>query len=52
MLPNPYYYFNNENVWNGLKVICLTAYAHGDFQGDNIIITENKPVIIDFCDLT
>ncbi|GCD08749.1 hypothetical protein [Clostridium tagluense] len=51
LLPNPYYYFNNENVWNNLKVICLTSYAHGDFQGDNIIITENKPIIIDFCDL-
>lgn len=51
MLPNPYYYFNNQDVWNGLKVICLTAHAHGDFQGDNIIITENKPIIIDFCDL-
>jgi len=50
LLPNPYYYFNNKNVWNGLKVTCLTSYAHGDFQGDNIIITENKPVIIDFCD--
>jgi hypothetical protein len=51
LLPNPYYYFNNKNVWNGLTVMCLTAYAHGDFQGDNIIVTENKPVIIDFCDL-
>jgi len=51
LLPNPYYYFNNKNVWDSLKVICLTSYAHGDFQGDNIIITENKPVIIDFCDL-
>ncbi|WP_291634466.1 hypothetical protein [Clostridium sp.] len=51
LLPNPYYYFNNEDIWNKLKVICLTSYAHGDFQGDNIIITENKPVIIDFCDL-
>ncbi|MBU3190858.1 hypothetical protein K9O30_16230 [Clostridium bowmanii] len=51
LLPNPYYYFNNDNVWNNLKVICLTSYAHGDFQGDNIILTENKPVIIDFCDL-
>ena len=51
LLPNPYYYFNNENIWNSLKVICLTSYGHGDFQGDNIIITENKPVIIDFCDL-
>jgi len=51
LLPNPYYFFNNENVWNNLKVICLTSYAHGDFQGDNIILTENKPVIIDFCDL-
>ena len=51
LLPNPYYYFNNENVWNDLTVTCLTAYAHGDFQGDNIIITEDKPVIIDFCDL-
>ncbi|MGV8980164.1 hypothetical protein [Clostridium sp.] len=50
-LPNPYYYFNNDNAWNNLKVICLTSYAHGDFQGDNIILTENKPVIIDFCDL-
>ncbi|MGH4120303.1 hypothetical protein [Clostridium sp.] len=50
LLPNPYYYFNNNNVWNGLNVTCLTSYAHGDFQGDNIIITENKPVIIDFCD--
>lgn len=51
LLPNPYYFFYDENVWNSLKVICLTSYAHGDFQGDNIIITENKPVIIDFCDL-
>ncbi|MCB2355903.1 hypothetical protein [Clostridium estertheticum] len=51
ILPNPYYYFNNENVWDDLTVTCLTAYAHGDFQGDNIIITEDKPVIIDFCDL-
>jgi len=51
LLPNPYYFFNNENVWKSLKVICLNSYAHGDFQGDNIIITENKPVIIDFCDL-
>jgi len=51
LLPNPYYYFNNENIWNGLTVMCLTAFAHGDFQGDNIIITEDKPVIIDFCDL-
>ncbi|WP_125153577.1 hypothetical protein [Clostridium rectalis] len=51
ILPNPYYFFNNENVWKGLKVTCLTSYAHGDFQGDNIIITENKPIIIDFCDL-
>ncbi|MCB2295232.1 hypothetical protein LGK95_17245 [Clostridium algoriphilum] len=51
LLPNPYYYFNNENMWNSLTVMCLTAYAHGDFQGDNIIITEDKPVIIDFCDL-
>jgi hypothetical protein len=50
LLPNPYYYFNNKNVWNGLNVTCLTSYAHGDFQGDNIIITENKPIIIDFCD--
>ncbi len=50
-LPNPYYYFNDENIWGNLKVTCLTSYAHGDFQGDNIIITENKPVIIDFCDL-
>ncbi|MEK6264309.1 MAG: hypothetical protein N2B06_06010 [Clostridium sp.] len=49
-LPNPYYYFNNENIWGNLNVTCLTSYAHGDFQGDNIIITENKPVIIDFCD--
>lgn len=51
ILPNPYYYFNNRNIWNGLKVACLTSLAHGDFQGDNIIITENKPIIIDFCDL-
>ena len=51
LLPNPYYYFNDKNVWKDLKIICLTAYAHGDFQGDNIIITENKPVIIDFTDL-
>lgn len=51
ILPNPYYFFNDEDVWNGIKVTCLTAYAHGDFQGDNIIITENKPIIIDFCDL-
>jgi len=51
LLPNPYYYFNNENVWDDLTVMCLTAYAHGDFQGDNIIITQDKPVIIDFCDL-
>ena len=51
LLPNPYYYFNNNNIWGTLKVTCLTSYAHGDFQGDNIIITENKPVIIDFCDL-
>ena len=51
LLPNPYYYFNNENVWKNLKVTCLNSYAHGDFQGDNIIITENKPIIIDFCDL-
>jgi hypothetical protein len=50
LLPNPYYYFNNKDIWDGLKVTCLTSYAHGDFQGDNIIITENKPVIIDFCD--
>ena len=50
LLPNPYYYFNNEDVWEGLKVTCLTSYAHGDFQGDNIIITENKPIIIDFGD--
>ena len=50
-LPNPYYYFNNDNVWDDLTVMCLTAYAHGDFQGDNIIITEDKPIIIDFCDL-
>lgn len=51
ILPNPYYFFNNEDVWNGLKITCLTSYAHGDFQGDNIIITEDKPIIIDFCDL-
>lgn len=51
ILPNPYYFFNDTDVWNGLKVTCLTSYAHGDFQGDNIIITENKPIIIDFCDL-
>jgi hypothetical protein len=51
ILPNPYYFFNDKDVWNGLKVTCLTSYAHGDFQGDNIIITENKPIIIDFCDL-
>ncbi|MFT5871386.1 MAG: hypothetical protein ACI8WT_000304 [Clostridium sp.] len=51
LLPNPYYYFNNENVWDDLTVTCLTGYAHGDFQGDNIIITEDKPIIIDFCDL-
>ena len=51
LLPNPYYFFNNENMWDDLTVTCLTAYAHGDFQGDNIIITEDKPVIIDFCDL-
>jgi hypothetical protein len=50
LLPNPFYFFNNKNAWNDLKVTCLTSYAHGDFQGDNIIITENKPVIIDFCD--
>lgn len=51
ILPNPYYYFNEKDVWNGKKVTCLTSYAHGDFQGDNIIITENKPIIIDFCDM-
>ena len=51
LLPNPYYYFNNENIWDDLTVTCLTGYAHGDFQGDNIIITEDKPIIIDFCDL-
>lgn len=51
MLPNPYYYFSNNEVWNGTKVACLTSYAHGDFQGDNVIITENKPMLIDFCDL-
>jgi hypothetical protein len=51
LLPNPYYYFNDKNVWGNLKVTCLTSYAHGDFQGDNIIITENKPIIIDFTDL-
>lgn len=51
IMPNPYYFFNNEDIWNGLKVTCLTSYAHGDFQGDNIIITEDKPIIIDFCDL-
>jgi len=51
LLPNPYYYFNNDNVWNDLTVTCLTACAHGDFQGDNIIITQDKPIIIDFCDL-
>ena len=51
ILPNPYYYFNDEDLWKGLKVTCLTSFAHGDFQGDNIIITETKPIIIDFCDL-
>ncbi len=51
ILPNPYYFFNNEHVWNDLKVTCLTSYAHGDLQGDNIIITEDKPMLIDFCDL-
>jgi hypothetical protein len=51
LLPNPYYYFNNDNVWDDLTVTCLTACAHGDFQGDNIIITQDKPIIIDFCDL-
>lgn len=51
ILPNPYYFFNHEDVWNGLKITCLTSHAHGDFQGDNIIITEDKPIIIDFCDL-
>lgn len=48
ILPNPYYYFNDENSWRDLKITCLTSYAHGDFQGDNVIITEEKPIIIDF----
>jgi thiamine kinase-like enzyme len=51
LLPNPFYYFNDVDVWNNKNIPCLTSYAHGDFQGDNIIITENKPVIIDFCDI-
>jgi thiamine kinase-like enzyme len=51
ILPNPFYYFNDENRWGDKKVACLTSFVHGDFQGDNIIITENKPVIIDFCDI-
>lgn len=51
ILPNPYYYFNEEDKWKDIKVTCLTAYGHGDFQGNNIIITETKPIIIDFCDL-
>ncbi|MHB9941511.1 hypothetical protein CF065_07750 [Clostridium sporogenes] len=51
ILPNPYYYFNDENFWGDLKITCLTSYAHGDFQGDNVIITEEKPIIIDFSDL-
>lgn len=51
ILPNPYYFFSNEEIWEGLKVTCLTSYAHGDFQGNNIMITENKPIIIDFCDV-
>ncbi|MDU4600315.1 MAG: LiaF-related protein, partial [Clostridium sporogenes] len=51
ILPNPYYYFNDENFCGDLKITCLTSYAHGDFQGDNVIITEEKPIIIDFSDL-
>jgi hypothetical protein len=51
ILPNPYYFFNDENKWGEKKIACLTSFVHGDFQGDNIIITENKPVIIDFCDI-
>ena len=51
ILPNPYYYFNDKSVWNNFKITCLTSYAHGDFQGNNIIFTENKPIMIDFCDL-
>lgn len=51
ILPNPYYYFNDENFLGDLKITCLTSYAHGDFQGYNVIITEEKPIIIDFSDL-
>lgn len=51
ILPNPYYFFSDEGIWDNKKVPCLTSFAHGDFQGDNIIITENKPIIIDFCDV-
>lgn len=51
ILPNPYYFFSNSDSWNDLKITCLTSYAHGDFQGNNIMITEVKPVIIDFCDV-
>lgn len=42
ILPNPYYYFNDENFLGDLKITCLTSYAHGDFQGDNVIITEEN----------
>lgn len=51
ILPNPYYFFSDIDAWHGLQVTCLTSWAHGDFQGNNIIITENKPIIIDFCDI-
>lgn len=51
ILPNPYHFFSDLDVWGDKKITCLTSYAHGDFQGNNIIITENKPIIIDFCDV-
>ena len=35
ILPNPYYYFNDENFWGDLKITCLTSYAHGDFRNNN-----------------
>lgn len=51
ILPNPYYFFNDLDSLRDIKVACLTSWVHGDFQGNNIIITENKPIIIDFCDI-
>lgn len=49
--PNPAKFFTEDFLWQGEEIDCLFGGSHGDFHGDNIILSKKHFSVIDLAEL-